>query len=311
MLGPVEKRLISFVHYSDSNDQMLVDDSVLIRIGNLYLQYNRAKYYNIDTDMPNTVTITHAIADDDVSDRLAALSTGQTYEYRYSASILDSTANQNRFLVIRVCSAVQYNTSQMDYATVRIYFSDEDNISVLSDCTKEFIPLQRTQSSDTVRTPTISPTIVSGNSLQHNDPIVDRDDNDNNRDTNITSSSNDNNATDNDNDGRFEGIIYVIISSALGVIFFAGTGYYYVAQHIQEHQKIMALEEANGSKYPKKQTERSGTTTATVPSNINRIYRTDVEDLSVTAEEDDDDDDDDDDRKDALYVMYDSHLLEI
>ena len=65
MNGPVEKRLVSFVHYSDSSDQMLDNDTVLIRIGSLYVQYNRAKSYNIDTDMPNTVTITHAIADDD------------------------------------------------------------------------------------------------------------------------------------------------------------------------------------------------------------------------------------------------------
>jgi hypothetical protein len=308
--GPVEKRLVSFVHYCDDNDQLLRNDAVLIRIGSLYLQYNRAKNYNMDTDMPNTVTITHAIADDDVSDRLAALSAGETFEYMYSASSAYDSANQNRYLIVQVCSAVQYNTSQIDYAMIRIYFRDDDNIQVLSDCKKEFITQNLTSSpsenSDSVESPTVSPVVDSGSSLQENDPIVDRDDNnDNGNNSGSNVSSTIGNASNINNDGRFEGMLYVIISSALGVIFFAGTGYYYMTQRIQEQQKLMALQEASNGIYPQKkeQPKKSGTTRS---SSSNRNHPTDVEDLSDTAE-----DDEDDERNDALYVMYDAHMLEI
>ena len=293
--GPVEKRLVSFVHYSDSNDQMLENDAVLIRIGNLYVQYNRAKSYNVDTEMPNTVTITHAIADDDVSDRLAALLEGEIFEYLYSTSATSNSGNTNRYLVVQVCSAVQYDAAQMDYATIRVYFSDDDNIQVLSDCKTKFLTQNKTitpsDNPDSVKSPTISPAIATGSVLQPNDPILDRDDNENI--TNISSS---------DDNGRFEGIMYVTLSSAVGVILFAGIGYYYVTQHIREQQKIMALQEANKGKHPSKtmETKKIGTASS---SSKNRNHLTDL-DHSVTAEEDDDSDD-------ALYVIYDAHLLEI
>ena len=307
--GPVEHRLVSFVHYSDSSDPMLHTDAVLIRIGNLYLQYNRAKSYNVDADMPNTVTITHAIADDDVSDRLAALSAGEMFQYLYSTSTALNSPNQNRFLIVQVCSALKYNTSQIDYATIRVYFSDEDNIQVLSDCKKEFISQNRTGSpsddSDLPVSPTISPAIVADSLPQGDDPIVDRDDNvDQAKNSSVDDGglSLNGKSSDNDNNGSFEGMIYVIISSALGVMFFAGTGYYYVTQHLQEQQKIMALQGAHG-KYPQKMETKRGTTTS---SSRNRNHLTDVEDLSATAE-----DEEDDERDDTLYVMYDTHMLEI
>jgi DNA-binding beta-propeller fold protein YncE len=182
----------------------------------------------------------------------------------------------------------------------------------MSDCTKVFVAQNRTRSpsdnSDSVISPTISPTTTKGSSWRQNGPIVDRDDNKvyvNNTDGSVVSSSNDN-TSDVDNDGRFEGLVYVIISSALGVIFFTGTGYYYITQHLQEQHQIMALQEANNGKYPKKQKEaiQSGTKAS---ANMNQNYRTDVEDLSQTAE----DDEDDDDSEDALYVIHDARMLEI
>ena len=306
MNGPVEKRLVSFVHYSDSVDQMLDDDIVLIRIGNLYVQYNRAKSYNINTDMPNKVTITHAIADDDVSERLTALSVGETFEYLYTAST--TNANQNRLLMIQVCSAVLYETSQMDYAIVRIYFNDDRNFHNLSDCKKEFIFSTKAAAPSFIPTlfesPTSSPaaTFETEGTIQKNDPIIEHDDN---------NASSGNTTTIDDNDGRFEGMIYIVIASAVGVLLFAGTGYYYIAHHLKEQEMILATQSASNSKYPQTMEKKDGAPSSVSHCRTNQPKRrtADVEDLSDTAEEEYDDDDEIDD--DALYVMYDAHMLEI
>jgi hypothetical protein len=129
--GPVEKRLVSFVHYSD-DEAMSSDDVVLIRIGNLYLQYNRAKLYNIDADLPNTVTITYSASDEVVSDRLAALSDGELFEYK-------NFDGSGQALVVQVCSMVQFESaSQFDFSIVRLYL--DDGVHDWSTCNPEYIP---------------------------------------------------------------------------------------------------------------------------------------------------------------------------
>jgi hypothetical protein len=126
---PIEKRLVSFVHYS--SDALSDDDVVLIRIGNLYLQYNRAKLYNVDTDLPDTVTITYAASEEDASDRLAALSDGERWAYR--------NWDDGHSLVVQVCSMEQFESaSQFDFAIVRIYM--DDGVHDWSTCNSEYIP---------------------------------------------------------------------------------------------------------------------------------------------------------------------------
>lgn len=59
---------------------------MLLRIEHIYIQFNCAKDYNLDAEVPNTVTLTHAVSDRSPSDRLAALSKGQSYVYNFGNS---------------------------------------------------------------------------------------------------------------------------------------------------------------------------------------------------------------------------------
>ena len=282
---------------------MLDNDTVLIRTGSLYIQFNRAKSYNIDTDMPNTVTITHAIFDDDVSDRLAALSAGETFEYPYTAS---TTGSASRNVIIQVCSVTQYETLQMDFATIRIYFSDEQNVQDLSDCNKTFISTPT--EFDVFQSPTSSPAATmaaNGSNLQHDHPIVDRDDVDNQK-SNIDgeSSSSNGSMSSHDSDPQFEGMLYVIIASTLAVILFVGIGCYYVTKHISEQQRVFAIHDTSNDIYPQKLEKKVGSAASSIRNN--HQTQRDVEDLSDTAE-----DDEDHEQNDALYVLYNSRMLEI
>lgn len=97
---------------------MFHDDVVLIKVGNLYIQYNKAKGYNMDADMPDLVTITEATSFDDVSDRLAALAEGERYAYA-------SFDKFNNTLIIEVCSLLPFSAgNQMDYGIVSIYLDN-------------------------------------------------------------------------------------------------------------------------------------------------------------------------------------------
>ena len=168
--GPVEKRLVSFVHYSDA-DAPASDDVVLIRIGNLYLQYNRAKFYNIDTDVPNTVTIVHVASDEDVSDRLAALSDGELLEYR-------NYNDSGQTLVVQVCSMVQYESAnQWDYSILRIYI--DDGVHDWSICNVEYNPsppMPTGNGTNHSSIPNISNYTFTRNHSSSSDPFVDMDD---------------------------------------------------------------------------------------------------------------------------------------
>ena len=111
--GPVVSNLVSFVDYGDAD--MQTNDLVLMRAGNLYLHYNRAKGYNSDTPSAyrDRVVVTESAGDLEVSNFIAALSKGQSYFYPNFSGF--------NSLVIEVCDQM---TGSYDYATVSIYVED-------------------------------------------------------------------------------------------------------------------------------------------------------------------------------------------
>jgi hypothetical protein len=109
--GPVRQRLVAFVDYSKIQNG---DGVVLMQIGQtIFLQYNRAKDYNIDTisSAKDRVTVVEAASDTDISNYLAGLKSGEYYSIKNFES---SSAS----LVIKVCDMGE--EGDVDYATVEI-----------------------------------------------------------------------------------------------------------------------------------------------------------------------------------------------
>jgi hypothetical protein len=108
--------LVSFVDYSSF---VLEDnDAVLLRVGPLFMQFNRAKDYNIDTGSPDAVTVTEVVDGQDYSNALAALSKRKSIVYPdFNGSGYD--------LVIEICDLV-INTDEgsLDYAMVSTHLND-------------------------------------------------------------------------------------------------------------------------------------------------------------------------------------------
>lgn len=111
--GAVIGHLASFVDYRDPDLQQ--SDVVLMRAGNLYLHYNRAKGYNSDTPSAykDRVVVTESPGALEVSNFVAALSKGQSYFY-------PNFSGYNS-LVIEVCDQM---TGAYDYAVVSMYIQD-------------------------------------------------------------------------------------------------------------------------------------------------------------------------------------------
>lgn len=108
-------RLVGFVDYG--NAAMLEHDVVLIRSGPLFLQYNRAKDYNIDNPVADRVTITEAYSDDSFSYSLAALAQGESYSYPN----FDEAGNS---LVVEVCTMFKEPLGVLDFADISIFVND-------------------------------------------------------------------------------------------------------------------------------------------------------------------------------------------
>lgn len=108
--APVVGNLLSFVDYG--NEAVQANDVVVLRAGNLYLHYNRAKGYNADTPSAygDRVVVTESAGDLEVSNFVAALSSGQSYFYP-NFSGMDT-------LVIEVCDQL---TGDYDYAVVSLF----------------------------------------------------------------------------------------------------------------------------------------------------------------------------------------------
>ena len=131
----VEKCLISFVHYSDSN--LLPEDTVLLKVGDWHIQYNRAKLYNVEVDdVPNTVTVTTASGDLDPSERNAALLVGERHS---------QVVEFGDHLVVAVCEALQLGDNEVDYAVVRIYQGSEEGIDLCEATQRVSHPLDHRQ----------------------------------------------------------------------------------------------------------------------------------------------------------------------
>jgi hypothetical protein len=111
--APVIANLASFVDYGNENVQP--NDVVLLRAGNLYFQYNRAKGYNIETPnvFKNRVVVTESEGDLEISSFVAALSKGQSYVY--------PNFSDYNGLVIEVCEQM---TGPYDYAIVSLYIDN-------------------------------------------------------------------------------------------------------------------------------------------------------------------------------------------
>jgi hypothetical protein len=113
--GIIQKRIVSFVEYS--NPGMLHDDVVLLKCGTLFIQYNRAKGYNIDSSEPDRVTISEGLLDGAPSKRVASLGNGEKY-------IHPNFDGSNEELVVQVCLVSKNILGVIDYADVRVYVND-------------------------------------------------------------------------------------------------------------------------------------------------------------------------------------------
>jgi hypothetical protein len=112
-------RLVAFADYL--NQDLEEDDAVLVRVGTLYVQYNRAKGYNAESNAnKDQVTITEAESDAQVSYHLAGLSAGDSYTY----SNFDSSGYD---LIIQVCDLAELS---FDYALLSIHLDDGSQTSV-------------------------------------------------------------------------------------------------------------------------------------------------------------------------------------
>lgn len=120
----IQRRIVSFVEYSNPN--MLRDDLVLLKCGSLFIQYNRAKGYNLDSSEPDRVTISEGFFDGALSKRVASLGSGEKYRY----SNFDDSGME---LVVQVCQVTEQLPGVVDYADVRVYLDDG---SVIMNCPK-------------------------------------------------------------------------------------------------------------------------------------------------------------------------------
>ena len=117
--GAVALPVVSFV--DASREGVPEKFAAVVRIGDLYLHYNRAKGYNNETsnDQKDLVTITSATNEIEVSYFAAALAPGETYSHA------NYDGNGTAALVIQVCDlSVGGPVSDIDYATISIHLED-------------------------------------------------------------------------------------------------------------------------------------------------------------------------------------------
>jgi hypothetical protein len=150
-------RLVAFVDYGKS--ALRPADVVLIRVDDLFIQYNRAKDYNAETDEANSVTVTRFISDVEATSAVAALSGGEQYRY-------PNFQGSGRELVIEVCE-LTITEQPIDYAAVKVYLDKGvwhpscDELSGYIDDLSTFPTVSPSSDMPTVssKTPTSSPTV--------------------------------------------------------------------------------------------------------------------------------------------------------
>jgi hypothetical protein len=109
-------KLLSFVDYQQQ-DQVATSPRapVILRVGNLYIQYNAAKGYNIDEDesVRSRVTIVEAVDSDSISDLKAILGQGEVYVHQ--------TGDGNGLpLVIEVCGLGIEGSADLATLSIRL-----------------------------------------------------------------------------------------------------------------------------------------------------------------------------------------------
>jgi hypothetical protein len=105
-------------------DSDFSEDFALLRLDEtLFLQYNCGKDYNVDTEVPNTVTVTRATSPAAVSVRLASLRSGQSHNF-------PSYSNEN--WSIKVCSV---HRGDIDYAEISVHRVEERHLCANSERT--------------------------------------------------------------------------------------------------------------------------------------------------------------------------------
>ncbi|CAB9499848.1 glutathione Stransferase [Seminavis robusta] len=161
-------RLVTFVDYDKPMHQ---SDVVLIRVGNYYVQYNRAKGINIDTGMnADTVTITYARDHVSDSEAIAGLASGQAQQLsNYKGTGLDlvvevcevGTAEGASSVISMARQAIFGETlspySPIDYAWVSIYLDDGVQQSRCHQLGRD--PTREPSAAPTSASPTLRPTL--------------------------------------------------------------------------------------------------------------------------------------------------------
>lgn len=138
---------------------MLLNDTVVIKLGDLFLQYEVAKEYNIDNPYGGRVSITYAQGMEVVSRVQALMLPGETFVYQYvdgnstarGNATMDGFSIVNRTylpnVIIQVCDMM---TGPFDFATINIYVDDGIPVS---------------QCPETMHVPGFSPVIPSSNGV--------------------------------------------------------------------------------------------------------------------------------------------------
>jgi hypothetical protein len=97
------------------------DDVVLVRVGNLYVHFNRAKSYNVDSNgNQDQVTLTESEGEGELSNSLGGLSSGESYSYK-------NFVGSGYDLIIQVCDIVELS---FDYALLSIHLNDGKQVSI-------------------------------------------------------------------------------------------------------------------------------------------------------------------------------------
>lgn len=119
MPNPILSRLVAFVDYENVN----LDDSdvVLMRVGQYYIQYNRAKGLNIDTGMhKDKVSITYAKDHVSDSEAVAGVSEGESLR-------LPNYRNTGYDLIVEVCEFGTDGQKDLVSSTKQVIFGGNDS----------------------------------------------------------------------------------------------------------------------------------------------------------------------------------------
>lgn len=122
--SPSEVRLVAFTEYS--NPEVPIDDVMLLKVGNLYIQFNRAQTYNSETpeEYKDRVTIVEADEYGGNSNMVAALASGEHYLYKFPTDGGRHNTNANNNLILVVIEVCEIVFSSFDHAIISVHIAD-------------------------------------------------------------------------------------------------------------------------------------------------------------------------------------------